>query len=658
MRLIQTWLFSIALASCLWAQRSPKAIETGFLDRVPVIEADSFPQLTPDSIPAYQSASDGTQFTTLRIRKAGADAVLVRFEDVRLPEGGSLLVYGSDSAKIWSFNGELDPVAVVSGDTATIEIQCVDQCAPDLPFTISEISAAASLPESGGSPGSQELRSGHFRGVDLEYAVRDGLAVFEGDMILGQADEMEPPRGASSKGNRDAIAITGQSYRWPGGRIPYVIASTVYNPQRVLSAISHWNTTMAGVIKLVPRTSESVYVNFIRSGACSSSVGMYTTGNYVFVGDNCSTGSIIHEIGHIVGLWHEQSREDRNSHVKILWENILSSALSNFGQQIAYGTDIGAYDFNSIMHYPAYAFSANGRNTIETIPAGVPIGQRLGLSTGDVAAVRKMYGYSTSPTTAEPIPTEPAPAPAPAPSTVTVTISANPTTERIVVDGVTYTGSRTVQWTVGSAHTIGGSPLPEGGGRRSTFVRWSDGGAQSHTIVASSSIPLYKADFAVAYTVSASVYPALTGSVSVNPASTDKYYPSNSSVTLDATAAPGYCFSGWTGLIAGTPSHTAVSVSKPYALTANFQTGAFTLSSVIEYAPAGGGSATVGISGSTGCAWTAKSYSSWITISAPAYGAGSGIVKYNVAPNPTAFARIGILIIGGKPFFISQAGSY
>jgi hypothetical protein len=649
LRSIRTFLCLIAVASSLCAQHSPKAIEGDLIGRVSAIDVEALPQLTADKIAPYETASDGTRFTIFRIRKTGAESILIRFEDVRLPQGGSLLVYGSDASKSWTFNGELDPVAVVRGDTATIEIQCTDECTPDLPFTISEISATTA-PENIEAAINTDLRSGHFRGVDLEYEVRDGLAVFEGDMVLGQVDEIEPPRGVSRKGNRDAIAISGQSYRWPGGRIPYVIASTVSDPQRVLNAISHWNTTMAGVIRLVPHTSESVYVNFIRSNACSSNVGMYTTGNYVFVGDSCSVGSIIHEIGHIVGLWHEQSREDRNSHVKILWDNILSSAVGNFGQQIAYGDDIGVYDFNSIMHYPAYAFSSNGKNTIETIPAGIPIGQRAGLSTGDIAAVRKMYGYSTSTSTGTTTPT--------APSTVTVTIAANPTTEKVIVDGVTYTGSRTFQWTVGSAHAISASPLPEANGRRSTFVKWSDGGGQSHTIVASSSIPLYRADFALAYTVSAAVYPAQTGLVSVAPASSNGYFPNNSTVSLDAAAVTGYCFRGWSGLIAGTPSHAEISVTKPYAVTANFQTGSFTVSQVIAYAAAGGGSATVGLTGSTGCLWTAKSYSSWITVSAPASGVGSGVIRYNVAPNSSPLARSGFLIVAGKPIFISQSGSY
>ena len=46
---------------------------------------------------------------------------------------------------------------------------------------------------------------------------------------------------------------------------------------------------------------------------CSSPVGMQNWGEQsIILWDKCVTGDVIHEIGHTVGLWHEQSREDRN----------------------------------------------------------------------------------------------------------------------------------------------------------------------------------------------------------------------------------------------------------------------------------------------------------------------------------------------------------
>ena len=46
------------------------------------------------------------------------------------------------------------------------------------------------------------------------------------------------------------------------------------------------------------------------------------------------------------------------------------------------------------MHYGANAFSKNGLPTIETIPAGIPIGQRGGLSAGDIASVQWLYSQN------------------------------------------------------------------------------------------------------------------------------------------------------------------------------------------------------------------------------------------------------------------------
>ena len=53
-----------------------------------------------------------------------------------------------------------------------------------------------------------------------------------------------------------------------------------------------------------------------------------------------------------------------------------------------------AYDYNSIMHYPDWAFSNNGKPTLEAIgdSVGAEIGQRDGLTAGDIDQLNIHYG--------------------------------------------------------------------------------------------------------------------------------------------------------------------------------------------------------------------------------------------------------------------------
>jgi hypothetical protein len=107
----------------------------------------------------------------------------------------------------------------------------------------------------------------------------------------------------------------------------------------------------------------------------------------------------VHEFLHALGVYHEQSRSDRDTFVEIRWDNIQDGpppdgeidARGNF-QKKPDATDYFDYDYGSLMHYPGTSFAKDpSKPTIVPRTTGVVIGQRTGMSFGDRQTIAKMY---------------------------------------------------------------------------------------------------------------------------------------------------------------------------------------------------------------------------------------------------------------------------
>jgi hypothetical protein len=247
---------------------------------------------------------------------------------------------------------------------------------------------------------SDEIRSSYVSGLTftnrpVRYSVVEGQAIFEGDILLGTVEEMEQIRqsveGPPPEGAARGIVIPGAGFRWPNRTINFTVDNALPNTQRVTDAIQQWEDNTN--VRFRQRTNEANFVTFRPSTGCSSSVGMRGGQQFINLAGGCTTGSTIHEIGHCAGLWHEQSREDRNLFVTIDFTNIQPANLHNFDQHITDGDDIAPYDYDSIMHYSSTAFAIDSSKP--TIIAPQPIGQRNGLSEFDIRSINAIYPLKT-----------------------------------------------------------------------------------------------------------------------------------------------------------------------------------------------------------------------------------------------------------------------
>lgn len=195
--------------------------------------------------------------------------------------------------------------------------------------------------------------------------------------------------------------ITGlAAHRWPGGCAPYTYDEGQLSPTEIgniNSAVASINGT--GAIRLIRRTTQTRYIDIIPDyqpldGTCwSSHIGQSGARQEVKLDPGAGVGVIIHELCHALGISHEHQRPDRDTNVGVNTSAVKLHRQGDFAvKSPPASVVVGAYDFASIMHYgPSQRASTDGSTRVITPrDPSQRIGQRSGLSSGDVGALRAL----------------------------------------------------------------------------------------------------------------------------------------------------------------------------------------------------------------------------------------------------------------------------
>ncbi|XP_045539320.1 uncharacterized protein LOC106714493 [Papilio machaon] len=196
--------------------------------------------------------------------------------------------------------------------------------------------------------------------------------------------------------------------KWKQGILPYFIDPNTYDSQlsdTIIKAFDYFEKASCIRLqrlrerptdKLSLQNVEWLYISnpygikqCVHSNERKANSGVQMV---VFGYDCLSLGEIVHEVMHILGYSHEHTRPDRDQYITIMWDNIKPGYKKYFTTRADDPLLTLSYDYASVLHYPARAFSRNGQATVVT-NSNIKIGQRDGLSETDIEKIGMVYGH-------------------------------------------------------------------------------------------------------------------------------------------------------------------------------------------------------------------------------------------------------------------------
>ncbi|KAK8725141.1 hypothetical protein OTU49_010716, partial [Cherax quadricarinatus] len=187
--------------------------------------------------------------------------------------------------------------------------------------------------------------------------------------------------------------------RWPNNTMGVYMAdiNEIYHPTILMAMEYLSNVTCVKFVNSTPGVPEVV----LKVGlGCGSFVGYRGIPKQSLdMYDTCflTMGVVMHELMHATGLYHHHSRPDRDEYIFVNESNIQQDSLHNY-RKYAKGhgllTTMGLpYDYQSILHYPAFGFPKDDKYPVITVIRDFPIspGQRVSPTRIDIAGINRYY---------------------------------------------------------------------------------------------------------------------------------------------------------------------------------------------------------------------------------------------------------------------------
>jgi len=149
--------------------------------------------------------------------------------------------------------------------------------------------------------------------------------------------------------------------QWPGGVVYLAFDASVSTDQQTtfLQTVQQWSDASAVQFGQYtpsnPYSSNYILVESGGSNGGGSQIGYEGVPAQPLTLNRWDSVAILHEMGHALGMYHEQQRKDRDTYITLndvsnLQGNCPSVWDANYG--IKSGSLVTAYDFASVMHYP------------------------------------------------------------------------------------------------------------------------------------------------------------------------------------------------------------------------------------------------------------------------------------------------------------------